>query len=52
MLTFDGQAGIEIDETHTIIIRKSACPVNMITMPDQDYFDVLKAKLRWSGSRI
>ncbi|MBW1969497.1 MAG: NAD(+)/NADH kinase [Deltaproteobacteria bacterium] len=63
MLTFDGQAGIEIDETHTIIIRKGAYPVNMITMPDaypvnmitmpdQDYFDVLKAKLRWSGSRI
>jgi len=52
MLTFDGQAGIEIDEAHTIIIRKGAYPVNMITMPDQDYFDVLKAKLRWSGSRI
>lgn len=52
MLTFDGQAGIEINESHTIIIRKSAYPIKMITMPDQDYFDVLKAKLRWSGSRV
>jgi len=52
MLTFDGQAGLEINENHTIVIRKAPCPVYMITLPDQDYFDVLKAKLRWSGGRV
>jgi len=52
MLTFDGQAGLEINEEHTIIIRKGFYPVNMITLPGQNYFDVLKAKLRWSGGRI
>ena len=52
MLTFDGQAGIEINEEHTIIIRKGPYPINLITMPDQHYYDVLKAKLRWSGSRV
>jgi NAD+ kinase len=52
MLTFDGQAGLEINEKHTIIIRKGPYPINMITMPDQSYFDVLKAKLRWSGGRV
>lgn len=52
MLTFDGQAGFEINENHTIIISKGPYPVNMITMTDQTYFDVLKAKLRWSGGRI
>lgn len=52
MLTFDGQAGIEINEEHTIIIRKGFYPVNMITLPGQNYFDVLKAKLRWSGGRV
>jgi NAD+ kinase len=52
MLTFDGQAGLEINETHTIIIQKSLYPVKMITLPDQHYFDVLKAKLRWSGGRV
>ncbi len=52
MLTFDGQAGLEIDERDTIIIQKGAHPVSMITMPDQQYFDVLKAKLRWSGGRV
>ena len=52
MLTFDGQAGLEINEKHTIIIQKSLYPVKMITLPDQHYFDVLKAKLRWSGGRV
>jgi len=52
MLTFDGQAGFEINEDHTIVISKSPHPVNMIVMPEQTYFDVLKAKLRWSGGRI
>jgi NAD+ kinase len=52
MLTFDGQAGLEINEKHTIIIRKGPYPINMITMPDQSYFDVLKAKLSWSGGRV
>ena len=52
MLTFDGQAGLEINEEHTIIIQKSLYPVQMITLPDQHYFDVLKAKLRWSGGRV
>jgi NAD+ kinase len=51
ILTFDGQAGLEITEDHTIIIKKAPCPVSMITLPDQHYFDVLKAKLRWSGGR-
>ncbi len=52
VLTFDGQAGLAIDETDTIIIRQGPHPVRMITMPGHQYFDVLKAKLRWSGGRV
>ncbi len=52
MLTFDGQIGLKIDALDTIIIKKSRYPVHLITLPHQDYFDVLKAKLQWSGSRI
>ncbi len=52
ILTFDGQAGLEIDANDTIIVQKAPHPVNMIIMPDQNYFDVLKTKLRWSGARI
>jgi NAD+ kinase len=52
MLTFDGQSGLGIDERDEITIEMGPHPVNMITMPGQNYFDVLKAKLRWSGGRV
>ncbi|MBC2711963.1 MAG: NAD(+)/NADH kinase [Desulfosarcina sp.] len=52
MLTCDGQVGLKIDDRDTIIISKSPSPVQMITLPDQNYFDVLKAKLKWSGGRV
>lgn len=52
MLTFDGQVGLPIDERHTIVVRKDPRPVNMIVLPDRDFFDVLKTKLNWSGSRL
>lgn len=52
MLTCDGQVGLKIDQGDTVIVQKSPIPVQMITLPDQNYFDVLKAKLKWSGSRV
>ena len=52
MLTFDGQEGLEITHRDTIMVRKGPHPLNMITLPGQHYFDVLKAKLRWSGGRV
>ncbi|NNF98356.1 MAG: NAD(+)/NADH kinase [Desulfobacteraceae bacterium] len=51
-LTCDGQVGVAVDDRDTIVVRKGSHPINLITLPDQDYFDVLKAKLRWSGSRV
>ena len=51
MLTFDGQSGLEIKEDDTILVRKGPYPIHMISVPNQHYFDVLKAKLRWSGGR-
>jgi NAD+ kinase len=51
LLTFDGQAGLEIDERDTILVEKGAYPLRMITLPGGNYFDVLKARLRWSGGR-
>ena len=43
---------VEITHKDTIMVRKSPHPLNMITLPEQHYFDVLKAKLRWSGGRV
>ncbi|MBI9076929.1 MAG: NAD(+)/NADH kinase [Desulfatibacillum sp.] len=51
-LTFDGQAGLKLNEHHTITIQKSPAPTLMIKVPGQSYFDVLKTKLRWSGGKI
>ncbi|MEJ2660607.1 MAG: NAD(+)/NADH kinase [Desulfobacteraceae bacterium] len=52
IMTFDGQVGIPINEQNTIVVRRDPLPVNTIVLPDRDFFDVLKAKLRWSGSRV
>jgi NAD+ kinase len=52
MLTFDGQVGLPIDEHHTITVNQADIPVQMITLPDRDFFEILKSKLRWSGSRV
>ncbi|MBS0014137.1 MAG: NAD(+)/NADH kinase [Desulfobacterales bacterium] len=50
--TFDGQQGLEIAPTDTLLIEKSPSPLKLIKLPGHNYFDILKAKLRWSGGRI
>ena len=52
LATFDGQSGIELHNNDTIRIQKSPYPVLMIRLPGQRYFDLVKAKLRWSGGRV
>ena len=51
-ITFDGQKVIELNGQDTVLISKSPHPVKIISFPDRNYFDILKAKLRWSGGRI
>lgn len=48
-LTFDGQVGLHITHRDTIIVRKAPHTIHMIKMAGQSYYDVLKAKLSWSG---
>jgi NAD+ kinase len=52
MLTFDGQVGLEINDQDEIFVEKGFHFVHMITLPGQNYFDLLKAKLSWSGGRV
>jgi NAD+ kinase len=52
ILTCDGQAGLEIDDRDSILIRKGRHPIHVITLPDHNYFELLKTKLRWSGGRV
>ena len=51
ILTFDGQKGLEIDDRDEIVIQKGPQPIHLITLPDRQYFDILKNKLKWSGGR-
>ncbi len=48
-LTFDGQVGLHITHQDTIIVRKAPHIINMIKIPEQNYYELLKSKLRWSG---
>jgi len=52
VLTCDGQVGMQISSQDTIVIRKANIPTYVVVLPGQHYFDVLKAKLRWSGNSI
>lgn len=47
LLTADGQVGMPLNAGDTVILRRSACRTSLITSPDKDYFEVLRAKLRW-----
>ncbi len=51
LMTFDGQEGIAIDSKDRIIIKKSINPIKMISLNDQNYFNILKARLMWSGGK-
>ncbi|MGD9175595.1 MAG: NAD(+)/NADH kinase [Desulfobacterales bacterium] len=51
VLTFDGQKGLELNDQDEIYIKKSPHPVHLITLPERQYFDILKNKLKWSGGR-
>ena len=49
LLTCDGQVGMQLSSQDTIQIQKSQVPSYIVSLPGHHYFDVLKAKLRWSG---
>lgn len=48
-VTLDGQVGAPFRAGDRIRIRKSRNPVRMIQLPQSNYFDVLREKLRWGG---
>lgn len=51
-ITFDGQSSCSMEEREILFIQKSPHPVKMIAVPGQNYYDVLKTKLHWSGGRV
>lgn len=47
VLTLDGQVGFELMENDRVIISKSENKLKLIKSPDQDYYDILRTKLKW-----
>ena len=46
-LTCDGQVGCELVSSDRIIITTSEIPLRLIKTPSVDYFEILRAKLKW-----
>ena len=49
-LTFDGQVGFDLMDNDSVIVSKSEEKLKLIKSPDQDYFDILRTKLKWGES--
>ncbi len=49
-LTFDGQVGFDLMDNDRVIVSKSEKNLQLIKSPDQDYFDILRTKLKWGES--
>ena len=47
MLTVDGQVGIRLELADEITVTRSENRVNLIQPVNKNYFDVLRAKLKW-----
>jgi NAD+ kinase len=50
LLTFDGQVGFDLMENDRVIVSKSESKLRLIKSPNQDYFDILRTKLKWGES--
>ena len=49
MITLDGQTRIRLQEKTTVHVRCYEKPVSLVHPRDYDYFDILRAKLRWGS---
>jgi len=46
-LTLDGQEGLPITHDDRVVVRKSPTSVKLVRTGEKNYFDVLRAKLKW-----
>jgi NAD+ kinase len=47
MATLDGQVGVAIAQGDTVVIQTSEYRTRLIRFPESNYYDVLRAKLKW-----
>ena len=51
LLTMDGQVAYELKAEDTVKIEKATTVTRLIKSPYRDYYEVLRTKLQWGGSR-
>ena len=50
-VTFDGQAGFQVEEGDEIIVCRAERTLHLIRPSTRSYFEVLRQKLKW-GERL
>lgn len=51
-LTLDGRAAVQIATDHSICITKAAHRLSLAMLPEMTFFEVLRQKLKWSGTAV
>jgi len=46
-LTLDGQVKLDLESGDTIVVNKAACRTRLVVSSTKDYYEVLRAKLKW-----
>ncbi len=46
-VTFDGQAGFQLQAGDEITVRRAEQPLRLIRPSTRSYFEVLRTKLKW-----
>jgi NAD+ kinase len=49
-LTFDGQAGFQLEAGDQIAVCAAGTPLRLIRPSTRSYFEVLRTKLKWGGA--
>ena len=49
-ISFDGQHGIRLSEEDEVVVSRSPRSLRLVRAPARDYFEVLRAKLKWGES--
>ncbi len=48
-LTLDGQVGFSLKKDDIVEVRKSEFTTKFLILPERDYFNVIRTKLKWGG---
>jgi len=51
-LSVDGQVGLALKSGDSVVVGRCDQNVRFLHLPDYDYFEVMRQKLRWRGSNV